>query len=108
MSMTARERIGEYAVFKTLGYRGLRIAGMIIGESMVISLIGGMIGIILTFPVAKVFGKILSAFFPIFNVPDGIIVMDLVACIIVGLTAAIVPTWRALRIRIADGLRRIG
>jgi putative ABC transport system permease protein len=108
MSMTARERIGEYAVFKTLGYRGLRIAGMIIGESMVISLIGGMIGIILTFPIAKVFGNILSAFFPIFNVPDGIIVMDLVACIIVGLTAAIVPTWRALRIRIADGLRRIG
>ena len=108
MSMTARERIGEYAVFKTLGYRGFRIAVMIIGESMVISLIGGMIGIILTFPVAKAFGKILSAFFPIFNVPDGIILMDLVACIIVGLTAAIVPTWSALRIRIADGLRRIG
>ena len=108
MSMTARERIGEYAVFKTLGFRGFRIAAMIIGESMVISLIGGMLGIILTFPVAKVFGKILSAFFPIFNVPDGIIMLDLVACIIVGLTAAIVPTWRALRIRIADGLRRIG
>jgi putative ABC transport system permease protein len=108
MSMTARERIGEYAVFKTLGYRGFRIAAMIIGESMVISLIGGMIGIILTYPVAKVFGKILSTFFPIFKVPDGIIIMDLVACIIVGLTAAIVPTWRAIRIRIADGLRRIG
>jgi putative ABC transport system permease protein len=108
MSMTARERIGEYAVFKTLGFRGFRIAGMIIGESMVISLIGGMIGIILTFPVSKVFGKILSTFFPIFKVPDGIIMMDLVACIIVGLTAAIVPTWRAIRIRIADGLRRIG
>ncbi len=108
MSMTARERIWEYAVFKTLGYRGLRIAPMIIGESMVISLIGGMIGIILTYPVAKAFGKILSTFFPIFKVPDGIILMDLVACIIVGLTAAIVPTWRAIRIRIADGLRRIG
>jgi len=108
MSMTARERIGEYAVFKTLGYRGFRIAVMIIGESMVISLIGGMIGITLTFPVAKAFGKILGAFFPIFKVPDGVIMMDLVACIIVGLTAAIVPTWRALRIRIADGLRRIG
>jgi putative ABC transport system permease protein len=108
MSMTARERIWEYAVFKTLGYRGLRIAPMIIGESMVISLIGGMIGIILTYPVAKVFGKILSTFFPIFKVPDGIIIMDLVACVIVGLTAAVVPTWRAIRIRIADGLRRIG
>ena len=32
MSMTYRERIGEYAIFKTLGYRGWRIAGMILGD----------------------------------------------------------------------------
>lgn len=108
MSMTARERIGEYAVFKTLGYRGGRIAGMIIGESLVITLLGGIIGIALTFPIAKAFGKLLGNYFPIFNVPEEIVLMDLAASLIVGLLAAIVPTWRALTIRIADGLRRIG
>lgn len=108
MSMTARERIGEYAIFKTLGYKGLRMAGMIIGESLVITMIGGFLGLAITFPAAKVTGKLLANYFPIFRVPEEIILMDLAASIIVGLAAAIVPTWRALKIRIADGLRRIG
>jgi len=108
MSMTYRERIGEYAIFKTLGYRGWRITGMIVGESMVITLIGTFCGIILTFPVARIVGKMLSNYFPVFKVAEEAIYMDLAASVIIGLLAAIVPTYRAVRIRIADGLRRIG
>jgi len=107
MSMTYRERIGEYAIFKTLGYRGWRIAGMILGESLVITGIGSVLGILLTFPVAGYVGKILSNYFPVFNVPPEAIYMEVGASIIVGILAAIVPTWRALSIRIADGLRKI-
>ena len=40
MAMTARERIGEYAVLKTLGFGGWRIASLIFGESLVITLTG--------------------------------------------------------------------
>jgi putative ABC transport system permease protein len=108
MSMTYRERIGEYAIFKTLGYRGWRIAGMIIGESMFITLIGCFFGMVLTFPVAKTVGIILSGYFPVFKVDEEILYMDIAASITVGLLAAIAPTWRALKIRVADGLRRIG
>lgn len=108
MSMTYRERIGEYAVFKTLGYRGWRIAGMILGESMFITLIGAICGIILTFPVAGVVGKMLGNYFPVFNVAEEAIYFDLAASIVVGLLAAVVPIYRAVNIRIADGLRRIG
>jgi putative ABC transport system permease protein len=108
MSMTYRERIGEYAIFKTLGYRGWRIAGMIVGESMVITMIGCFFGIVLTFPVAKTVGSILSAYFPVFKVAEEVFYMDIAASIAVGILAAIVPTWRAIKIRIADGLRRIG
>lgn len=107
MSMTYRERIGEYAIFKTLGYRGWRIAGMILGESMVITWIGSFWGILLTFPVSKFAGKMLSNYFPVFNVPMEAIYMEFVASIMVGILAAIIPTWRAVGIRIADGLRRI-
>jgi putative ABC transport system permease protein len=108
MSMTYRERIGEYAIFKTLGYRGWRIAGMIVGESMVITSIGSLLGIVLTFPVARMAGRMLSNYFPVFKVDEEAIFMDILASIMVGFIAAIVPTWRAVRIRIADGLRRIG
>jgi putative ABC transport system permease protein len=108
MSMTARERFGEYAVFKTLGFRGWRIASMILGESLLITMIGALLGIILTFPASKAFGSYLGTYFPVFNVAEETIYMDLAASFLVGLIAAIVPTWRAVRIRIADGLRRIG
>jgi putative ABC transport system permease protein len=108
MAMTARERIGEYAIFKTLGFRGWRIAGMIIGESLLITTIGCLFGIGLTPPAAKVFSKIVGTYFPTFRVEIETIYMDIGASILVGLCAAIIPTWRAVKIRIADGLRRIG
>jgi putative ABC transport system permease protein len=108
MSMTYRERIGEYAIFKTLGYRGWRMAVMILGESMFITLLGCFIGIILTFPVSRFAGNLLSNYFPVFNVAEEAIYMDIIASIIVGVLAAVVPTWRAVSIRIADGLRRVG
>jgi putative ABC transport system permease protein len=108
MSMTARERTGEYAIFKTLGFRGWRIGVLILGESLVITGLGCALGIILTFPAATVFKSLLGAYFPVFNVADETLYMDVVASLLVGLIAAIVPTWRAVTIRIADGLRRIG
>jgi putative ABC transport system permease protein len=108
MAMTARERIGEYAIFKTLGYRGWRIAGMIVGESLLITMIGCLVGIVLTPPAAKVFSEYVGTYFPTFRVEIETIYMDIGASILVGLCAAIIPTWRALKIRIADGLRRIG
>jgi putative ABC transport system permease protein len=108
MAMTARERIGEYAIFKTLGFRGWRIAGMIVGESLLITMIGCFVGIALTPPAAKAFSKYVGTYFPAFRVEIETIYMDIGASILVGLCAAIIPTWRALTIRIADGLRRIG
>jgi putative ABC transport system permease protein len=108
MSMTARERIGEYAIFKTLGFRDWRIAGIICGESLLITMLGCGLGVALTFPAANVFKSILGMYFPIFNVAEETLYMDFAAGFLVGLIGAIVPTWRALTIRIADGLRRIG
>ena len=108
MAMTARERIGEYAVFKTLGFGGFHVAGLIFGESLFITMTGAAIGILLTFPAAKVFAQQLSTYFPIFNVERETIYLDIAAACLIGISAAAFPTWRAVRMRIADGLRRIG
>jgi len=108
MAMTTRERIGEYAILKTLGFGGGHIAGLILGESLVITLFGCVLGIVLTFPAAKIFSSELGAYFPNFNVERATLLFDLLAAFAVALTAAIIPTQRAIRVRIADGLRRIG
>jgi putative ABC transport system permease protein len=108
MAMTTRERIGEYAILKTLGFRGGHIAAVILGESLVITLSGCVLGIVLTFPAAKVFSSELGAYFPNFNVERATLLFDVLAAFAIALTGAIIPTQRAIRIRIADGLRRIG
>ena len=108
MAMTARERIGEYAIFKTLGFGAFHISGLVFAESLTITMIGAALGIFLTFPVARIFGKELSQYFPIFNVEHKTIIMDVIAALVVASVAAIFPAWRAVKIGIADGLRRIG
>jgi putative ABC transport system permease protein len=108
MAMTARERIGEYAIFKAMGFRRHHIAGMIFGESLFITMTGCAIGILLTFPVARKFGDVMGTFFPVFNVEHATVYLDIVFSFVVGIIAALFPTWRAVTIKIADGLRRIG
>ncbi|RJQ18448.1 MAG: ABC transporter permease [Nitrospiraceae bacterium] len=108
MAMSTRERFAEYAVLKTLGFGGTYIAGLIFGESLFITTAGCVTGTILTFPAAKAFGDAMSQFFPIFNVSVNTIYMDAAASVVVGVVSAIIPAYRAVSIRIADGLRRIG
>lgn len=108
MAMTARERIGEYAIFKAMGFSGWHIAGMVFGESLLIAGLGAVLGIALTFPVAAAFSAKLDQFFPVFIVEANTIWQDIGLSAVVGLVAGIVPTVRAVTIRIADGLRRIG
>ncbi len=108
MVMSVRERTAEYAVLKTIGFSGGYIAALIIGESMMITLIGGILGISATYPAAIAFSNAVGTYFPVFNITGKTIFMDAVVIIIVGLSAGILPAWRAMSVRISEGLRKIG
>jgi len=107
MAMTTRERFGEYAVLKTLGFRGRHLAVLILGESLVITLLGCALGIALTYPAAVLIKTKLGTYFPIFNVDISTLYLDLAAAVLVGVIAALIPLSRAIGIRIAEGLRRV-
>jgi putative ABC transport system permease protein len=108
MAMTSRERRAEYAVFKTLGFGAFRIGGLIFGESLIISMLGCLVGIALTFPVAKVFVGAVGEYFPVFSVEPETLALDVIFSLVVGILAAIVPSFRAIRTPIAEGLRNMG
>ncbi len=108
MAMTARERMAEYATLKTLGFGAWHIGGIVFGESVVISMTGGMIGALLTFPGAHWIETELSQYFPSFSVSPATVYLDLLAALMIGVVAGIFPTWRGVTIGIAEGLRRIG
>ncbi|MEB2355452.1 MAG: ABC transporter permease [Ignavibacteriales bacterium] len=109
MIMAARERTREYAVLKTLGFSAFHIIGLILGESLVIALIGGGIGIALTYPIVAGFEQAMpKGFFPFFYIEPITTILALSAAIIIGILASIFPIQRALRTNIVDGFRFVG
>ena len=108
MAMTARERMAEYATMKALGFGPARVVTLIFGESLAIALAGAAIGIFATFPVAEWFATKVGTLFPVFNVSQETVTMQLAAAVTVGVVAAMLPSYRAARVRIVDGLRNIG
>jgi putative ABC transport system permease protein len=107
MAMTARERTGEYATLKALGFSPLFVAGLITAESLMLAVFGGLAGALITFPVARAFGDAMGTIFPVFEVARQTTWMQLILALVVGLVAAAIPAWRVSRIRIVEGLRAI-
>jgi putative ABC transport system permease protein len=108
MAMTARERIAEYATLKALGFSPGYVARLIFLESLALTLIGGTLGILLTFPVASAFKQALGSMFPVFNVAPATAALQVGCALAVGVLAALAPGYRASRVKIVDGLRHIG
>jgi putative ABC transport system permease protein len=108
MAMSARERISEYAVLKTLGFRPYHLGGLILGESLLIALSGGILGVFLTFPMLKGLAKMLANFFSGFRVEPLTLFMAMLFVTLVGLLSALFPIYRAVKIKIVEGLRNVG
>jgi putative ABC transport system permease protein len=109
MIMAARERTREYAVFKTLGFSGRHLVGLILGESLFISALGGCVGLALTFPVVAFFASVIpKGFFPVFQIEPITIILAISAIVIIGIASSIFPIQRALSTKIVDGFRFVG
>lgn len=106
MAISIRERTGEFAVMKTVGFTDTGVLSLIITESMTVAAIGGAIGLLL----AKGFtlsGDPTGGMLPIFYLATSEMVSGLLLALAVGLVAGFVPGYGAMRLKIVDALRRI-
>jgi putative ABC transport system permease protein len=108
MAMSARERLGEYAVLKTMGFRPRHLAELIMGESLLLALVGGLTGLALTFPAVQVFRTAMGQYFRVFPLTNATLFLGLTVALAVGVLAAILPAWRASQVGIATALRKVG
>lgn len=107
MTMTARERLAEYATLKALGFSPGFVVKLLFGESMLIAFIGGVIGIGMTFPLAQGFLLQTNNVFKIFEISQLTMIYQGFAALIVGMIAAMWPAWKMSRIDIVQGLRHV-
>ena len=109
MIMTSREITREYAVLKSLGFTGGHLFAFIAGEALTISMLGAGIGIALLIPIVQGFESFLPrGWFPVFIIETSTYVLAGSSALIVGVIAAIIPLYRALTMKIVDGLRFTG
>jgi putative ABC transport system permease protein len=109
MVMAARERTHEFAVLKALGFSGVQLFFLLAGESMILSVVGSALGLIVTVPAVDGFQAALpKGWFPVFYIKPETIVIGCIAGLAVGLFAALIPLRRVLTTHIVEGLRYVG
>lgn len=113
VAMSARERVTEISVMRTLGFRPGHILGFILSESILMSLIGGVVGVLLAkyfFIPGMVKGMATTPMAPFlinFRVTWSVLSAAFLVSVAVGVLAGFVPAIRSSRIRIVDGLRQV-
>jgi putative ABC transport system permease protein len=106
MAQSVRERISELAVLKTLGFADRSVLGIVLSESVLIMLIGGLLGLGIGWLLVKGLVNTVGAFLPGVFLSPSAIVLALGLMIAAGIAAGIFPALKAMRLSIVDALAR--
>ena len=109
MAMAVRERVREVGLLKTLGFTSGIVLWLMVGEAVVISLIGGVIGLALTGGLLLLLHQLPSAMtFGVFSqatVPPSVAIICLLVAAMIGLISSIIPALGASRRPITEALK---
>jgi putative ABC transport system permease protein len=105
--MAAQDRVKEHAVLQTLGYTGRRIVSLMLTESCLISVAGGIIGTIacIAYLMWKPISLSTEGVSIDFLASPLLVVWGLGLSLVVGLVAGAIPAWQAGRAEIVNSLR---
>ena len=109
MAMAVRERVREVGVLKTLGFTNGVVLWLMVSEAIMISLIGGVIGLALTYGLCLLLRGLPAALtfadFSQVTVPPPVIIICLFVAAMIGLISSIIPALGASRRSIVEALR---
>ena len=106
MALSIRERTREIGVLKTLGFSGPRILRMVLGESVLLALLGGLPGLAIAALITIALRASLANIAPAFAVSPVIMLEGIVLMVALGLFTGVIPALNAMRLKIATALGR--
>lgn len=106
MAQAIRERAGELAVLRTIGFTGGHLTGLVLAESCTIAAIGGGAGLALSWIAITIVGDPMRGVLPPIRLTPGILLAGAAAIAVLGVLAGLVPIVQVQRLRIVDALRR--
>jgi len=105
MAYTVRERTSELAVLKAIGFTDRGVLGLVLGESLALSFVGGIIGLGVAWLLVSM-GDPTNGSFPVFYLPVSDVLLGLLLIGATALIAGLIPALQAQKLQIADALRR--
>src|SRR5437899_12969555 len=107
MAISVRERTSELAVFKAIGFSDRAVLFFVLAESLVIALIGGLLGLALAVLAVPGLATELDGWVPSLVRAPAILGLGLVVAIAVGIISGLLPGITAMRMRVVNALRRV-
>jgi putative ABC transport system permease protein len=106
MAQSVRERTSEVGVLKTLGFSSTAILALVLGESVLIALLGGGLGLAAAWLIVQR-GDPTGGLLPIFILPATNVAAGAALIVLLGLIAGVLPAMGAMQLKITDALRRV-
>jgi putative ABC transport system permease protein len=114
MSMAVRERRTEIGVLKTLGFSSRHVMGFVVGEALVLGILGGALGVVGSKTLLVVMSNapgvadILAGIGLVgLDLKPAVAALGFAAAVVLGLVAGLVPALSAYRSKITDILRTV-
>ncbi len=107
MMMNQRERTGEVAVMKTVGFSDRRLFFLVIIEAAVIALTGAVLGLgaAVLLPIVTGFGE--GGMLPGFHVTPGTVAVGATVAVLLTIASGVFPAWQAAKLPVVQALRRV-
>jgi putative ABC transport system permease protein len=106
MAQSVRERTNEIGVLKTLGFGERTILSLVLLESLFLTIVGGLTGLLLAWFAAETVGVAIKDYFPAFHLNATTFVVGLSLMLVFGVVTGLWPALTAMRLKIVDALRR--
>ena len=106
MAQSVRERTGELGALKAIGFTNTQVLCQVMAESCLLAGAGGVLGLGLAWAFVLQ-GDPTKGLLPFFYIPPNNLLIGLGICLALGVATGIVPALQAMRLRVADALRRM-
>lgn len=107
MAISVRERTGELAILKAIGFTDRSVLLLVLTEALVIALVGGIIGLALAIFAVPVIATALNGLLPNLLLSYTMLALGLLFALSVGAASGLLPGIGAMRMRVVDALRRV-
>jgi putative ABC transport system permease protein len=107
MAISVRERTGELAILKAIGFKDSSVLILVLVEALAIAMFGGILGLVLAVLAIPVLGAAMGGMLPALILSKSMLAAGLGFALLVGATSGLLPGIGAMRLRVVEAFRRV-